>query len=130
MRASGGRCGQSLSSKAERATPTARSTSATDASGTRATTSSVWGEITSITASVAGSTHSPPMNSFSCTRIWHLHALPVRGYPRSIGPRSEKWLMADMSVTGPVVGGAHGWPFAASVKDLDELGYVEDEWFV
>jgi hypothetical protein len=38
--------------------------------------------------------------------------------------------MRDVTVTGPVEGGSHGWPFAASVQDLDEVGYVEDEWFV
>jgi hypothetical protein len=38
--------------------------------------------------------------------------------------------MSDPMVTGPVSGGSHGWPFAASVEDLDALGYVEDEWFV
>jgi len=38
--------------------------------------------------------------------------------------------MADASVTGPIAGGAHGWAFGASVQDLAELGYVEDEWFV
>ena len=38
--------------------------------------------------------------------------------------------MADATVSGPVVGGSHGWPFSASVRDLDEVGYVEDEWFV
>ena len=38
--------------------------------------------------------------------------------------------MADATVTGPVVGGSHGWAFSASVRDLDEVGYVEDEWFV
>jgi hypothetical protein len=38
--------------------------------------------------------------------------------------------MADASVTGPVVGGSHGWAFGASVRDLAEVGYVEHEWFV
>jgi hypothetical protein len=38
--------------------------------------------------------------------------------------------MADAVVTGPVVGGSHGWAFAASVHDLADVGYVEDEWFV
>ena len=38
--------------------------------------------------------------------------------------------MSDASVTGPVVGGSHGWAFGASVRDLAEVGYVEDEWFV
>jgi hypothetical protein len=38
--------------------------------------------------------------------------------------------MGDPSVSGPITGGSHGWAFAASVEDLDALGYVEDEWFV
>ena len=38
--------------------------------------------------------------------------------------------MTDATVTGPVVGGTHGWAFSASVRELDEVGYVEDEWFV
>jgi hypothetical protein len=38
--------------------------------------------------------------------------------------------MSDALVTGPVVGGAHGWAFGAAGGDLAALGYVEDEWFV
>ena len=30
--------------------------------------------------------------------------------------------MADATVTGPVVGGSHGWAFGASVQDLAEVG--------
>lgn len=33
-------------------------------------------------------------------------------------------------VEGPIAGGAHGWPFAASLDDLGALGYVEEEFFV
>ena len=49
-------------SKAWRAAATARSTSASRASGTRPTTSSVVGDTTSNTSVEDGSTHSPPMN--------------------------------------------------------------------
>jgi hypothetical protein len=35
-----------------------------------------------------------------------------------------------MSVTGPVIGGQKGWPFAAAAYDLDTYGYVEEEWFL
>ena len=35
--------------------------------------------------------------------------------------------MAEMS--RPVTGGAHGWPFSASVRDLSEVGYTETEYF-
>src|SRR4051794_11866245 len=38
--------------------------------------------------------------------------------------------MTDALVTGPVVGGSHGWAFGASVRELGEVGYVEGEWFV
>jgi hypothetical protein len=38
--------------------------------------------------------------------------------------------MTDALVTGPVVGGSHGWAFGASLQDLGEVWYVEDEWFV
>lgn len=34
-----------------------------------------------------------------------------------------------VSLTGPVTGGAHGWPFGAATFDLDALGYVEEEFF-
>lgn len=34
------------------------------------------------------------------------------------------------TVTGPITGGAHGWPFAAATFDLDAAGYVEEEWFI
>lgn len=33
-------------------------------------------------------------------------------------------------VTGPVEGGQHGWPFAASMLDVAALGYREDEFFI
>ncbi|MEO5840627.1 MAG: alpha/beta hydrolase domain-containing protein, partial [Acidimicrobiales bacterium] len=31
-------------------------------------------------------------------------------------------------ITGRIIGGAHGSPFAAATFDLDACGYVEDEW--
>jgi hypothetical protein len=36
----------------------------------------------------------------------------------------------DFRTTGPISGGAHGWPFAASMLDLAALGYREDEYFL
>ena len=65
MRSAGSVCGQSPSSNAVRAAATARSMSASTASGTRPTSSSECGEMTSIALSLAGATHSPPMYSFS-----------------------------------------------------------------
>jgi hypothetical protein len=39
--------------------------------------------------------------------------------------------MAEIArLTGPVTGGSHGWPFAASLSDLAELGYTEEEYFI
>lgn len=35
-----------------------------------------------------------------------------------------------MKLSGPITGGAKGWPFAAAAFDLSSLGYVEEEWFV
>jgi Alpha/beta hydrolase domain len=35
----------------------------------------------------------------------------------------------DVVVTGPISGGAHGWPFGAAVRDLVREGYVEEEYF-
>ena len=61
MRSDGVIRGQGPLSNASRAAATARSMSASDPSGTRPTSSSLCGEITSITLDVAGSTHSPPM---------------------------------------------------------------------
>ena len=60
-RSTGVMCGQGPSSNALRAAATARSTSAVDAWGTCPMTSSVAGEITSMTSEPAGATHSPPM---------------------------------------------------------------------
>ena len=37
--------------------------------------------------------------------------------------------MGTMTVAGPIVGGSHGWPFAAAMVDLVSKGYVEEEWF-
>lgn len=34
------------------------------------------------------------------------------------------------SVEGPITGGKHGWPFAASLQDVGALGYVEEEYFL
>jgi hypothetical protein len=36
----------------------------------------------------------------------------------------------QVAVAGPVVGGAHGWPFAAAVEDVGAIGYVEEEFFL
>ena len=34
------------------------------------------------------------------------------------------------TITGPVSGGAHGWPFAGYFGDIEEHGYVEQEFFL
>ncbi len=39
-------------------------------------------------------------------------------------------MTAAPSVTGPITGGARGWPFAASLDDLAPVGYLEEEYFV
>ena len=36
--------------------------------------------------------------------------------------------MAELS--DPVVGGTHGWPFSASLRDLAEVGYTETEYLL
>jgi hypothetical protein len=33
-------------------------------------------------------------------------------------------------VTGPITGGAHGWPFGAPIEDLARRGYVMEEYFL
>lgn len=33
-------------------------------------------------------------------------------------------------VTGPILGGSHGWPFAAASGDRPPEGYVEEEYFI
>src|SRR4051794_22516912 len=38
--------------------------------------------------------------------------------------------MSQLTITGPVTGGAHGWPFGRALVDLDTYGYVEEEWFL
>lgn len=37
---------------------------------------------------------------------------------------------ATASVNGPVTGGKHGWPFAASLRDVASFGYEEAEYFL
>jgi hypothetical protein len=37
---------------------------------------------------------------------------------------------ATAAVAGPVEGGKHGWPFAASLQDVEALGYEEVEYFL
>jgi hypothetical protein len=36
------------------------------------------------------------------------------------------------TVTGPITGGAHGWPFAApdAAVDLSKFGYIQEEYFI
>jgi hypothetical protein len=34
------------------------------------------------------------------------------------------------TVSGPVEGGEYGWPFAASMLDMDGVGYIEAEYFL
>jgi hypothetical protein len=34
------------------------------------------------------------------------------------------------AVEGPITGGTHGWPFAASLRDVAALGYQEAEYFL
>jgi hypothetical protein len=34
------------------------------------------------------------------------------------------------NVTGPITGGAHGWPFSLPLTDLDAVGYVAEEFFL
>ncbi len=65
MRSSSDIRGQGPLSNASRAAVTAASMSASTPSGTRATSCSVAGEITSKVRSDAGCTHCPPMNSVS-----------------------------------------------------------------
>jgi hypothetical protein len=33
-------------------------------------------------------------------------------------------------ITGPITGGEHGWPFGAYFGGIDELGYIEEEYFI
>lgn len=37
---------------------------------------------------------------------------------------------ATASVSGPVAGGKHGWPFAASLQDVKSFGFEEAEYFL
>lgn len=36
---------------------------------------------------------------------------------------------ARITVDGPIMGGIHGWPFNATVTDIAQYGYVEEEFF-
>ena len=35
-----------------------------------------------------------------------------------------------VAVSGPITGGKHGWPFAASMLDIASLGYQQAEYFI
>ncbi len=35
-----------------------------------------------------------------------------------------------MTLTGPISGGSHGWPFAMAVRDIGALGYIEEEYIL
>src|SRR5437588_3655608 len=34
------------------------------------------------------------------------------------------------ALTGPITGGVKGWPFGACLRDLDAVGYAEEEFFL
>ena len=34
------------------------------------------------------------------------------------------------TITGPISGGVHGWPFGGYFGDIGERGYVEEEFFL
>lgn len=38
--------------------------------------------------------------------------------------------MTSARLTGPITGGAHGWPMSASLVDFAAIGYVEEEFFL
>ncbi len=35
-----------------------------------------------------------------------------------------------MTLTGPITGGHHAWPFAAAARDVGAFGYIEEEYFL
>ena len=45
-------------------------------------------------------------------------------------PVAAAWAESAARITGPIRGGAHGFPFASTVLDLAAAGYVEEEFFV
>src|SRR5918994_5459639 len=99
MRSSGDRRGHSPLSNASRAAATARSTSAAVPSGTRPTSSSECGEITSIVPELAGSTHSPPMNSRLCSRMCALLDLwSAQGRTGSSAPATRRRIAVYISL--------------------------------
>jgi hypothetical protein len=55
-------------------------------------------------------------------------AAGVRGLPASA--LEAIFRTASPTVTGPIRGGRHGWPFGAFYGDIGALGYVEEEYFI
>jgi Alpha/beta hydrolase domain len=55
-------------------------------------------------------------------------AAGVRGPPASA--LEAVFRTASPTVTGPIRGGRHGWPFGAFYGDIGALGYVEEEYFI
>jgi hypothetical protein len=33
-------------------------------------------------------------------------------------------------LSGPITGGAHGWPIGATLRDFAAIGYAEEEFFI
>ena len=56
-----------------------------------------------------------------------MHRVPERRRTRHA---ERGGLIAMGLLTGPITGGAHGWPFGAAMQDLDAVGYVEEEYFI
>jgi hypothetical protein len=48
----------------------------------------------------------------------------------SLAAPESKRVRPSATVTGPVSGGRHGGPFGASVGDIAQQGYVEEEYFI
>jgi hypothetical protein len=48
----------------------------------------------------------------------------------SEAPGYGRGMTAGGNLIGPITGGAHGRPFARPLVDLDEHGFVEEEWFL
>src|SRR6202048_751903 len=59
---------------------------------------------------------------------WAVAAAGVRGPPASA--LEAVFRTASPTVTGPIRGGRHGWPFGAFYGDIGALGYVEEEYFI
>ena len=73
-----------------------------------------------------GTLHSPESCRYQ-NRRWQLHSRVSAEVLINKRGMIVTQALNNYVISGPVTGGKHGWPFAASMIDVEALGYEEAE---